>query len=363
MSGVSSESRIGLSLFFSSGEMNFLDSVILSSILNKTNQDVHMKIGIVGATGEVGRMMVKCLEEFDIPVSELCLFASTRSAGTGIPFKGKQIIVQALTPQAMKEQYTALLFSAGRNVATSFAPIAAEYGNTVIDNSSAYRRDNSVPLIIPEINAHVLDGYHGIISNPNCSTIQMLLALNPLEKRYGLDKVIVSTYQSVSGAGHKGIAALEQQRMGNPEFGPFPKHIDLNVIPQIGSFLEDGYCEEEAKMHFETNKILGRNDILVSATTVRVPTFYGHAENVYAEFKRDIDLVEAGKLLSASPSVLFYPEGYITPLELLDSNDSHVCRLRKGLDTKSIVFWNVGHNVRVGAATNAIRILKYIIQN
>jgi len=178
-----------------------------------------------------------------------------------------------------------------------------------------------------------------------------------------LEKVVVSTYQSVSGAGHKGIFTLSQQRSGNPELGPFPKRIDLNVIPQIGAFQDDGYCEEEAKMHFETNKILGRDDIKVSATTVRVPTYYGHAENVYAEFKKDIDLEEAGRLLTFSPSVIYYQDGYITPAELFDSNDSHVCRLRKGVDSKSIVFWNVGHNVRLGAATNAVRILKHLIEN
>lgn len=319
-----------------------------------------MKIGIVGATGEVGRMMVKCLEEFYIPVTELVLFASTRSAGMRIPFNGSQVTVQALTQKAMQDKYTALLFSAGRNVASTFAPIAAEAGNTIIDNSSAFRHNENIPLIIPEINAHTLEGYKGIIANPNCSTIQMLLALSPLDKHYNLDKVVVSTYQSVSGAGHKGIVALEDQRMGNPSFGPFPKRIDLNVIPQIGAFLEDGYCEEEVKMHFETNKILGRSDIRVSATTVRVPTFYGHAENIYAEFKKDVDLKDAGTILSTSPSVIFYPEGYITPAELQDSNDCHVCRLRYGVDTKSIVFWNVGNNVRLGAATNAVRVLKYI---
>ncbi len=321
-----------------------------------------MKIGIVGATGEVGRMMVKCLEELNVSVSELCLFASTRSAGMLIPFHGKSITVQALTKEAMIDNYTALLFSAGRNVAYTFAPIAAGAGNTVIDNSSAFRRDVSIPLVVPEINAHILAGYRGIIANPNCSTIQMLLALSPLDKRYGLNKVIVSTYQSVSGAGHKGISALEQQRMGDSSFGPFPKRIDLNVIPQIGAFLDDGYCEEEKKMYLETNKILGRNDIPVCATTVRVPTFYGHAENVYAEFKQEIDLDEAAQILSSSPSVLFYQDGYITPLELQDSNDSHVCRLRYGVDSKSIVFWNVGNNVRLGAATNAVRILKYIAE-
>lgn len=320
-----------------------------------------MKIGIVGATGEVGRMMVKCLEELDIPVNELCLFASTRSSGVQIPFKRKHFTVRALTAEVMKEKYTALLFSAGRNVSATYAPIAASAGNTIIDNSSAFRRDDSIPLVIPEINAHILENYQGIIANPNCSTIQMLLALHLLDKHFRLEKVIVSTYQSVSGAGHKGISALEQQRLGNPEYGPFPKRIDLNVIPQIGAFLEDGYCEEEAKMHFETNKILGRTDIRMSATTVRVPTFYGHAENVYAEFKQDIDLQEASQILSTSPSVIFYQDGYITPLELFDSNDSHVCRLRRGVDSKSIVFWNVGHNVRLGAAANAVRILKYII--
>jgi aspartate-semialdehyde dehydrogenase len=320
-----------------------------------------MKIGIVGATGEVGRMMITCLEELHVPVSKLRLFASARSAGCVLPFHGIATEVEELTEKVMQERYSALLFSAGGDVSRQFAPVAEAAGNTIIDNSSAFRRHVDKPLIIPEINGASLKNYRGIIANPNCSTIQMLLALHPLDKQYGLQKVIVSTYQSVSGAGQKGIRILKLQRQEVPDLGPFPKKIDLNVIPQIGPILGDGYCEEEDKMRFETCKILGNDKIGVSATTVRVPVFHGHAESVYAEFRHPVDLAEAAFLLSSSPSVKFHTNDYITPAELGDSNDSHVCRLRFGIEQNSLTFWNVGHNVRLGAATNAVRILKHLI--
>lgn len=316
-----------------------------------------MKIAIVGATGEVGRMMITCLDEMQVEVSSLDLYASERSEGTLIYHNDEAIKVQRLTETSLCKKYDYILFSAGGAVSKQFAPIAAQVGNTIIDNSSAWRRVGQIPLTVPEINGNQLAGYKGIIANPNCSTIQMVLALNPLHQRYGLNKVIVSTYQSVSGAGHKGISTLEEQRAGVCENGAFTEPIDLNVIPRIGAFLDDGYSQEEDKMHYETARIMGINGLKVCATTVRVPVFYGHSESIYAEFDKDIDLQEAAELLKTAPSVKYHENTYMTPIHLNKSNDSHVSRLRYGIDKSSLSLWNVGNNVRLGAAANAVRIL------
>ncbi len=316
-----------------------------------------MRIAVVGATGEVGRMMITCLEEFRIDVSSLDLFASERSEGLTIYYNEETLKVQKLTKSSLCRKYDYVLFAAGGALSKQFAPIAADAGNTVIDNSAAWRREDLIPLIVPEINGVLLAGYKGIIANPNCSTIQMVLALNPLHQKYGLNKVVVSTYQSVSGSGYKGIALLEQQRAGSNDKGIYPELIDLNVIPQIGAFLDDGYCQEEDKMHFETARIMGIPKLKVSATTVRVPVIYGHAESVYAEFDREIVLSEAEHALKKSPSVRYQDNTYMTPLNIGKSNDSQVSRLRYGVDINSLTFWNVGNNVRLGAAANAVRIL------
>lgn len=315
-----------------------------------------MKIAIVGATGEVGRMMITCLEEFQIE-AELDLYASERSEGTILYFNDETLTVKKLDENSLKNKYDYILFSAGGAISKNYAPFAAEAGNTVIDNTSAWRRTVHIPLIVPEINGDMLKGYEGIIANPNCSTIQLVLALNPLHLRYGLKKVIVSTYQSVSGSGYKGILTLEKQKQGSEEIGIYSEKIELNVIPQIGAFQDNGYCQEEDKMHYETARILSLPDLAMVATTVRVPVYYGHSEAVYAEFEQSIDLAEAAELLSAAPAVRFHDNTYVTPHNLGKSNDSHVSRLRFGTDNKSLAFWNVGNNVRLGAATNAVRIL------
>ena len=322
-----------------------------------------MKIGIVGATGEVGRMMINCLEELEIPVTKLRLFASANSAGKELNYNNKQILVEELTPKSMQEDFDYLLFSAGGNVSREYAPIAAKAGNTVIDNSSAFRQDTKIPLVIPEINAHILDGYQGIIANPNCSTIQMLLALAPIDKVSRVKKIIVSTYQSVSGSGNKGIKTLLDQQKGDNKLGIYSKPIANNVLPEIGSYLKSGYTDEEEKMSFETHKILGRSDILISATTVRVPVIYGHSENIYIELENNVSLSEIEEALYKMPSVKYLKDEIITPCELGDSNYSYVCRLRYGVDKSSLTFWNVANNIRVGAATNAVRILKQLINN
>jgi len=316
-----------------------------------------MKLAVVGATGEVGRMMITCLEEFAVPVESLTLFASARSAGSTLYYADTALSVRELTSAEMREPFDYVLFSAGAGVAREFAPLAAASGAVVIDNSSGFRQEKDVPLVVPEINGNLLKGYQGIVANPNCTTIQMVLPLAVLDRLFGLCKVVVSTYQSVSGSGHKGVATLESQRAGGSENGIYPNLIDLNVIPQIGSFADNGYSQEEEKIHFETRKILNNWNLEVSATTVRVPVIYGHCESIYTEFASEVDLSLAARELEKAESIAFEENTYVTPRDLGNSNDSHVCRLRRGTGPNSLCFWNVGHNVRLGAAANAVRIL------
>lgn len=316
-----------------------------------------MKIAIVGATGEVGRMMLTCLQEANIEISELDLYASARSKGQVMYYLDNPIIVQELDERSLLKHYDYVLFSAGAGIARSYAPIAAQASEVVIDNSSAFRKEEQIPLVVPQINGDLLEGYEGIVANPNCSTIQIVLPLAVLDKLFTLQKVVVSTYQSVSGSGNSGIETLMKQRKGSTAKGIYPEIIDLNVIPQIGAFQDSGFCQEEEKMHHETRKILRNEAIAVCATTVRVPVIYGHSVSVYAEFAQDVDLDMAEKQLISSAGIVYYPNSYITPLNLGSSDDSHVCRMRYGVDHKSLAFWNVGHNVRLGAATNAVLIL------
>ncbi|MDI3504308.1 MAG: aspartate-semialdehyde dehydrogenase [Candidatus Cloacimonadota bacterium] len=316
-----------------------------------------MKIAIVGATGEVGRMMMTCLEERSIKLEALDLYATAKSQGTMLYYLDHPIKVQELTEESLLKHYDYVFFAAGGGVARSFAQIAMDSSELVIDNSSAFRRDERIPLVVPQINADLLSGYQGLVANPNCSTIQMVLPLAVLDREYGLKKVIVSTYQAVSGSGYKGIQTLQSQRQGSKLKGVYPEIIDQNVIPQIGVFLDNGYSNEEEKMHFETRKILRKEHIAISATTVRVPVLYGHSLSVYAEFERAIELSEAAEKLSQADAIKYHENSYITPLSIGTSNASHVCRLRYGVDSFSLNFWNVGHNVRIGAAANAINIM------
>ncbi len=316
-----------------------------------------MKIAIVGATGEVGRMMLTCLQELGQKLDCLDLFASAKSAGETLYYLDEPIIVQELCKESLLKAYDYVFFAAGGDVAASFAPIARKHSELVIDNSSAFRKEEKIPLVIPQINGDLLRGYKGIVANPNCSTIQMLLPLAVLNQAYHLKKVVVSTYQAVSGSGHKGISTLEEQRGGSTHKGIYPEIIDLNVIPQIGAFLDNGYSSEEEKMLLESRKILRNEALQISTTTVRVPVIYGHSMSVYAEFEEEIELPEAGQMLNEADGITFHENSYITPLALGTSNESHVCRLRYGVDRQSLNFWNVGHNVRIGAAANAVSIM------
>lgn len=317
---------------------------------------MKVKVGVVGATGEVGRTMVKVLEEFNVPVTELRLFASERSVGKEIEFKGEKFKVELLTEESMKWKCDYLLFSAGASVSRKFAPIAAENGVTVIDNSSAFRMEKEIPLVVPEVNAHLLKGYTGIIANPNCSTIQMILSIYKLHEVYGIEEIFVSTYQSVSGAGHKGIEELLAQERGENVMKVFPKPIHRNVIPLIGDIQENLFSQEEMKMVNETRKILNDYSIRVYPTTVRVPVLYGHSEAIMVRLKKPYESLEKVREVIASGEDVVVTDDLITPVDVAGKNETYVCRLRAA-DERSILFWNVADNIRVGAATNAVRIL------
>jgi len=312
-------------------------------------------IGIVGASGEVGRTMIKVLEKMEVSIGELILLASSKSAGKELIYKDKRIKIQELTEDKMKEKYDYLLFSAGGDVSRKYASLAQEYGNTVIDNSSAFRMQKDIPLVVPEINASLLKGYTGIVANPNCSTIQMVLALNRIHENAGLKEVVVSTYQAVSGAGNKGISELQAQQSGDMEIKHFPDQILNNVIPKIGEYEPNGFTQEEMKMVNETRKIFNDSGIDVFATTVRVPVFYGHSESVFFRTEKEVQLSEIKKLIEMSENVV-YSDEIITPLHIAQSDLTYVSRLRKA-GPKEYMMWVVADNVRVGAATNAVRIL------
>lgn len=323
-----------------------------------------MRIAIVGASGEVGRMLLRYMEELNLQPEILDLYASAKSAGNTLYYLDKGIDIKELSESGLNTGYDYVFFAAGGGVARSYAPVAAAASRLVIDNSSAFRKESDIPLVVPEVNGDLLKAYQGIVANPNCSTIQMLLPLAVLDNAYTLKKIVVSTYQAVSGSGHSGITTLLAQRAGDKGKGIYPEIIDLNVIPQIGVFMDSGYSTEEEKMINETHKILRNNNIAISPTTVRVPVIYGHSEAVYAEFEREIDLQEAGDLLKAAEGVKYHENNYLCPLDIGSSNLSHVCRLRHGVDRRSLNFWNLAHNVRIGAATNAVNImLKHIELN
>jgi aspartate-semialdehyde dehydrogenase len=273
-------------------------------------------------------------------------------------FRDKIFTVEKLTENAMEEGFDFLLFSAGKEISKHFGQIAAFNGTTVIDNSSAFRMEKQIPLVVPEVNAHVLEGYKGIIANPNCSTIQLVMALKPLHDLYTLKKVIVTTMQAVSGSGHKGIEELESEIRGTGSPKVYPRQIAYNCIPQIGPIFDNGFSEEEMKMYNETRKIM-ECDCTVEATTVRVPVYYGHSESVYAEFEKTPNLKEIVEVWNNTPYIKVWDD-YPTPLEIKGSDLSHVGRIRLS-HTGALIFWNVADNVRVGAATNAVKIFEYFI--
>ena len=331
----------------------------------------HYNVAILGATSAVGRTMLKVLEERDFPVEELKLLASERSAGTEIEFKGNKYVVEPVSPEAF-EGIDIALFSAGASRSRIWAPIAVEKGAVVIDNSSAFRMEPDVPLVVPEVNPEDVHMHKGIIANPNCSTIQMVVALNPIHKQKKIKRVIVSTYQAVSGAGAKAIEDLENEtkaRFEGKHYYPeaLPASIAFNVIPRIDIFMENGYTKEEMKMVNETRKIMHAPDIKVSATCVRVPVFVGHSESITIETEEPIDVDEAREILKNAPGVIVEddPENnvYPMPIDVEGKDDVFVGRIRKDLAfDNGLSMWVVADNLRKGAATNAVQIAELLMK-
>ncbi len=327
-----------------------------------------MKVAVVGATGLVGGKMLQVLEERNFPLDELIAVASERSAGKQITYKGKKHTVIGMA-EAVAARPDIAIFSAGGGTSLQWAPKFAEVGTTVVDNSSAWRMDPTKKLVVPEINASVLTKEDKIIANPNCSTIQMVLALAPLHKRYGIKRVVVTTYQSITGTGKRAIDQMAAERAGEKNVPMiYPYRIDMNILPHIDSFLDNGYTKEEMKMVNETCKIMQDDSIKVTATTVRVPTMGGHSEAVNVEFKEDFTLEEVKNLLSAMPGIVVQddPKNNIYPMPLTahEKDEVFVGRLRRDeSQPNTLNMWVVADNLRKGAATNAVQIAEYLVAN
>lgn len=318
-----------------------------------------MKVAVVGATGMVGQSFIRVLEEYDLKMDGIKFLASSRSAGKTIQFKGQDYIVEELTEDSF-DGIDYALFSAGGDTSKKFAPIAASNGCTVIDNSSAWRMDPTVPLVVPEVNPEALKNHHNIIANPNCSTIQCMLPLNAL-KPFGIKRVVYSTYQAVAGSGYKGVKDLEDNLEGK-ESSFYPKQILHNVIPQIDVFLDNGNTKEEEKMINESRKILNLPLLPVSATCVRVPVFIGHSVSINVEFEKDFELDEIYSALSQQKGMKVYiGDEYPTPLDCAGTDTTLVGRIRRDSSVKSgLNLWVVADNIRKGAASNAVQILKVL---
>jgi aspartate-semialdehyde dehydrogenase len=324
-----------------------------------------MKVAVVGATGLVGSTMLRTLEERNFPVTELIPVASEKSKGKQVSFKGKQYTVVTLQ-EAVDMRPDIALFSAGGTTSLEWAEAFAAVGTYVIDNSSAWRMHPDKKLIVPEVNASSLTREDRVIANPNCSTIQMVVVLKPLHDKYKIKRVVVSTYQSVTGSGQKGVDHLLAERNNTTPAPFYPHAIDLNVLPHIDVFQENGYTKEEMKMILETQKIMGDESIKVSATTVRVPVMGGHSESVNIEFERDFDLTELRNLLAESPGIIVQDDPannlYPMPLHAFGKDEVFVGRLRRDhSQEKTLNGWIVADNLRKGAATNAVQIAEYIV--
>ncbi|WP_159801161.1 aspartate-semialdehyde dehydrogenase [Flavobacterium sp. MK4S-17] len=326
-----------------------------------------MKVAVVGATGMVGEVMLKVLAERNFPLTELIPVASEKSVGREVMFKGKPYKVVSLeTAVSMKPQIA--LFSAGGDTSKEWAPKFATAGTTVIDNSSAWRMDPAKKLVVPEINAAGITKEDKIIANPNCSTIQMVLALNPLHKRYGIKRVVVSTYQSVTGTGLKAVQQLENEYAGIQGEMAYKYPIHRNAIPQIDVFEDNGYTKEEMKMTRETKKIIGDDSIKVTATTVRIPTVGGHSESVNIEFNSDFELNEVRSILHNTPGITVQdnPDTFTYPMPLYaeGKDDVFVGRIRRDeSQPNTLNMWIVSDNLRKGAATNAVQIAEHLVNN
>ena len=325
-----------------------------------------MKVAVVGATGLVGTKMLEVLAQRNFPVTELFPVASEKSIGKEVQFKGKGFkVVSAADAIAAKPDVA--IFSAGGSTSLEWAPKFAAAGITVIDNSSAWRMDPTKKLVVPELNADELTKDDKIIANPNCSTIQMVVALNPLHKKYGVKRIVVSTYQSVTGTGVKAVTQLMNERKGVQGEMAYKYPIDLNVIPQIDVFLDNGYTKEEMKMVLETKKIMRDDSIRVTATTVRIPVMGGHSESVNVEFEKEFDLQEVKDLLASAPGVVLVDDPatqqYPMPKDAHEKDEVFVGRLRRDeTQPRTLNMWVVSDNLRKGAATNAVQIAEYLSQ-
>ncbi|MBK6989637.1 MAG: aspartate-semialdehyde dehydrogenase [Bacteroidetes bacterium] len=326
-----------------------------------------MKVAVVGATGMVGQVMLKVLEERDFPVDELIPVGSDKSIGKEIYFRGKAYKCVSMS-DAVSMKPEIAIFSAGGTPSLEWAPKFAAAGTTVIDNSSAWRMDSTKKLVVPEINAHVLTKEDKIIANPNCSTIQMVMVLNPLHKKYNIKRVVVSTYQSVSGTGKKAVDQMYNERNGVQGEMAYKYQIDMNVLPQIDVFLDNGYTKEEMKMLNETRKIMGDDSIRLTATTVRVPVKGGHSEAVNIEFTKDYTIDDIRSILKDTKGVILQDDvsnqQYPMPLFAEGKDDVFVGRIRRDESQANTVnMWIVADNLRKGAATNAVQIAEYLVKN
>lgn len=326
----------------------------------------NYKLAIVGATGVVGRKALEILEEYDLPISEYVFFSSKKSAGTKILFKGKEYIVQELKEDSFDQGFDYAIFSAGGDTSKHFSPIAASKGCVVVDNSSAFRMDENVPLVVPEVNIEDAFKNNGIIANPNCSTIQAVVPLKPLDDKYKIKRIVYSTYQAVSGAGKEGINDFENTSKGlDPKKFPYP--IYNNCLPHIDVFLDNGYTKEEMKMINETRKILHKPDLKVTATTVRVPVLNSHSESINIEFENSFEIDDVKNLLKNSPGIILYDDvkNNIYPLATVASghDEVYVGRIRRDDSIENgLNIWVVADNIRKGAASNAIQIVKALIK-
>jgi len=325
-----------------------------------------MKIAVVGATGLVGTKMLEVLAERNFPLTDLIPVASERSVGKEITFKGKQYKVHSMT-DAIAAKPEIALFSAGGSTSLEWAPKFAEAGITVIDNSSAWRMDTTKKLVVPEINAHELKATDKIIANPNCSTIQMVVVLNPLHKKYKIKRVVVSTYQSVTGTGVKAVDQLMNERAGREGEMAYKYKIDLNVIPQIDVFTDNGYTKEEMKMVNETKKIMGDDSIRLTATTVRIPVMGGHSESVNIEFENEFEVKDIFEMMNNTKGVVLQDDIanqiYPMPMNAHNKDEVFVGRIRRDeTQPKTLNMWIVSDNLRKGAATNAVQIAEYLVE-
>lgn len=326
-----------------------------------------MKLAIVGVTGMVGQNLIKVLEERNFPADDFIPVASERSVGKKIMFKGKEYTVKSMQ-EAIDLRPEIAIFSAGGSTSKEFAPKFAAVGTTVIDNSSAWRMDVDKKLIVPEVNAHLLTKEDKIIANPNCSTIQMVVVLAPLHLKYQIDRLVISTYQSVTGTGYKAVEQLFAERKGEKADMVYPYQIDLNCFPHGGAFLENGYTEEEEKLVNETRKILGDNTLRITSTVARVPVVGGHSEAVNIAFKKPFDIKELRSVLETADGVVVQDDPankiYPMPLTAHGKNETFVGRIRKdNSNPNTCDLWIVADNLRKGAATNAVQIAEYLIAN